>query len=169
MNSKYWECNNKQIINLEPCHVADIFKYLICKTWTCTQSNDSVLHQTCTVHHLLTTLLDSKSIQSNIKGLVDSTLVRYHTVVDPWYTASVTVQSYHTRSPGCVEQPSCTIWWDFCSIEEVPVPSFCSWAAGCIVWSHTEQWIVSWSAELSLTHETMARNSCSVQQLQIDT
>ena len=32
---------------------------------------------------LLTALLDRNRIQSNIVGLVDSGLVRYHTVVDP--------------------------------------------------------------------------------------
>ena len=97
---------------------------------------------------LLTTLCTSNSIQSNIKCLVDSTMVRNHTMVDPRHTVSVTVQSYQTSPPGYVEQPPCTIRWDLCSIGEVPVSSFCSWTAGYVVWRHTEQWIVIWSAEL---------------------
>ena len=138
------------------------------------QSHDFQSHA-CTVW--LTTCCNSNSIQSNIKCLVDSTLVRYHTVVDPRHTTGTSVQAYHTRPPGYGEVPSSTVRWDCCSIWKVPVPkrgtsSFCTRAAGYVVWSHTEQWVINSSvriAELPSGHETMIWNSCPIEQLQIDT
>ena len=76
----------------------------MCKTWK--QSNDSVLYQTCIQCIdviFLTTCLASNRIQSNIKGLVDATLVRNHAAVNSRHTTSVTVQRYHTRPPCYVE------------------------------------------------------------------
>ena len=161
MNSKYWQCNNKQIINfwnhimlltyliwivtmhIEQCYTQHVDgKNTVTKKNSCSYESSfstitkldidymmmdawlvGTIYQKC-MHRfvLLTTFLDSNSIQSNIKCLVDSALVGYHTVVDPWITTSTTVQTYHTRPPGYGEVPSCTVWWDFCFIGEVPVP-----------------------------------------------